>query len=112
MADSTTAQDERLDAAIRHVMRHPRATLGELAAAGGVGRTTLFKSFPTRDALFHTMGVRAFRVVIDRIATVAGDGQGGLAELVEALLPLGPQLDFLWRTPTFDEDEEIGALAR
>lgn len=108
---ATSAQDELLDAAIRHVLRHPRASLGELAAAGGVGRTTLFKSFPTRDALFHAMGVRAFAVVIARVAPVAA-GRDGLAELVEALLPLGPQLDFLWRTPTFDEDEEIGVLAR
>ena len=112
MPGTATAQDELLDAAIRHVMRHPRASLAELAAAGGVGRTTLFKSFPTRDALFHAMGMRAFRVVIDRIATVADSTDQGLAELVEAMLPLGPQLDFLWRTPTFDEDEEIGVLSR
>lgn len=113
MPDVATAQDDLLDAAIRHVMRHPRASLGELAAAGGVGRTTLFKSFPTRDALFHAMGVRAFRVVIDRVAPVAAGAEGsGLAELVAALLPLGPQLDFLWRTPAFDEDAEIGVLAR
>src|SRR5262245_32384014 len=105
-----SAQDELLDAAIRHVMRHPRASLGELAAAGGVGRTTLFKSFPTRDALFHAMGVRAFSVVIERVAPVSADG--GLAELVVALIPVGPQLDFVWRTPAFDEDAEMGELFR
>src|SRR3954447_23092251 len=109
-ADS--AQDELLDAAIRHVMRHPRASLGELAAAGGVGRTTLFKSFPTREALFHAMGVRAFEVAIARVAPAADvDAPHGLGALVEALVPVGPQLDFLWRTPAFDEDAEIGVLA-
>ncbi len=97
-----------LDAAIRHVLRHPRASLGELAAAAGVGRTTLFHRFPSRDALFHAMGVRAFAVVVERLAPVADEG--GLEELVAALLPVGPQLDFVWRTPAFDEDVEIGLL--
>jgi AcrR family transcriptional regulator len=106
----TSAQDELLDAAIRHVLRHPRASLAELAAAGGVGRTTLFKSFPTRDELFHAMGVRAFGVVIDRLAPVAEEG--GLGELVAALVPVGPQLDFVWRTPAFDEDPAMGELFR
>ena len=99
--------DERLDAAVRHVVRHPRASLADLAAAAGVSRTTLFKSWPTRDQLFHAMGVRAMDVVVGRTAPVAAGG--GLQELVEALLPIGPELDFLWRTPAFDDDGEIGA---
>jgi AcrR family transcriptional regulator len=105
---TVTLQDQLLDAAVRHAMRHPRASLAELAAAGGVSRTTLFKAFPTRDQLFHAMGVRAIRVVIDRLAPVAESGD--LAELVAALLPVGPELDFLWRTPAFDQDERIGTL--
>jgi AcrR family transcriptional regulator len=105
-ATVATTQDRLLDAGIRHVMRHPRASLADLATAGGVSRTTLFKSFPTRDELFHAMGLRAIRVVTERIAPVAD--AGGLPELVAAMLPVGPQLDFLWRTPAFDDDESIG----
>ena len=108
MTTAAAAEARLLDAAIRHVMRHPRASLAELAAAGGVSRTTLFKSFPTREALFHAMGLRALDVVIARLAPVTESG--GVRELVEALLPVGPELDFVWRTPAFDDDAEIGAL--
>lgn len=126
MATTTTStitrRDEQLlDAVITEVMRRPRATLAELAEAAGVGRTTLFKAYATRAALIEACGVRACTVVVsrlDRVDTTAADG--GLAELVEGLIPLGPQLDFLWRTPVLSflaaeeesADDLLGELAR
>jgi hypothetical protein len=32
---------------------------------------------------------------------------GGLRSLVTALVPVGPQLSFLWRTPSLEVDEDI-----
>lgn len=103
--------DGLLDAAIVHVMKHPTASLARIAAAGGVGRTTLFKAFPSRDRLFAAMGLRAVDVVLARLAPVAESEahDGGLADLIGALIPVGPQLDFIWRTPAFDEDPDMVA---
>ena len=39
---------------------------------------------------------------------MTGD-DGGLRELIAAMIPNGPQLAFLWRTPAFDHDDEIRA---
>ena len=32
---------------------------------------------------------------------------GALRGVVEAMIPIGPQLAFLWRTPAFDRDQQI-----
>lgn len=101
-----------LDAAVSYLVAHPRASLAQIAAAAGIGRTTLFKLFATRDDLEHAVAVRALAVcqaAVDeadsRLADHARDG--GLRALVTALLPIGPQLNFIWRTPSLDVDDEV-----
>lgn len=115
MPDSSIAvrrETDLLDAVITQVTRHPRATLAELAEAAGVGRTTLFNAYSTRSGLIQACGVRAFGVVVEHLESIdVTAADGGLAELVETLIPLGPQLDFMWRTPALDHDEALGLLA-
>jgi len=92
---------------------HPRASLAQIAAAAGMGRTTLFKLFATRDELERAVALRALAVcqaAVDgarRTAVATGDTDGGLRALVTALLPLGPQLNFVWRTPSLDVDDDV-----
>ncbi len=102
-----------LDAAVSYLVAHPRASLAQIAAAAGIGRTTLFKLFATRDELERAVALRALAVCQAAVDTAratardAGATDGGLRALVTALLPVGPQLNFVWRTPSLDVDDEV-----
>ena len=99
-----------LDAAVTYLVVNPRASLADIAAAAGMGRTTLFKRYATRDELEHAVAMRAVDVCLEAARssqTTAMDG--GLRSLVTALIPVGPQLNFLWRTPSLQSDAEFCA---
>ena len=103
-----TRHADLLDAAVTYLMHHPRASLAEIAAAAGIGRTTLFKRYATRDELVHAVALRAVDVCLDAVRSAdATADDGGLRSLVTALVPVGPQLNFLWRTPTLQVDTEF-----
>ena len=105
-----TQHADLLDAAVTYLMHHPRASLAEIAAAAGIGRTTLFKRYATRDELVHAVAMRAVDVCLDAVRSAdPGADDGGLRSLVTALVPVGPQLNFLWRTPTLQVDAEFCA---
>jgi AcrR family transcriptional regulator len=98
-----------LDVAVAALVADPGASLGEVAEAAGIGRTTLHKRYPTRDALLHAVGHRAlerWERVVEAAEGSAGD-DGGLRALAEAMVPIGPYMAFLWRTPAFDHAEDI-----
>ncbi len=102
-----------LDVAVSYLVAHPRASLAQIAAAADIGRTTLFKLFATRDELEQAVALRAMTVcqaAVDtarRTARDDGDTDGGLRALVTALLPVGPQLNFVWRTRSPDVDDDV-----
>ncbi len=102
-----------LDAAVTYLVAHPRASLGDIAAAAGIGRTTLFKRYATRDELEHAVAMRALDVcVAAALSTDRTAPDGGLRSLVTALIPVGPQLNFIWRIPQLDSDAAFGAAYR
>jgi AcrR family transcriptional regulator len=97
-----------LDIAATVLVSDPAASLAEVAEAAGIGRTTLHKHYATRDDLVRAVGHRAIDLWEQAVGTVTDDdGGGGLRELIAAMIPNGPQLAFLWRTPAFDHDDEI-----
>jgi AcrR family transcriptional regulator len=105
-----TRHADLLDAAVTYLVVNPRASLADIAAAVGIGRTTLFKRYATRDELEHAVAMRAVDVCLDAARsadTAASDG--GLRSVVSALVPVGPQLNFLWRTPSLQVDEDFCA---
>jgi AcrR family transcriptional regulator len=100
---------ELLDAAATFLLTNPKASLADIAAAAGVGRTTLFKRYATRDELEHAVAMRALDRCVHAAASAdATTPDGGLRSLVTALVPVGPQLNFIWRTPALDTDGEFG----
>lgn len=109
MAVSTEAI---LDAAARVLAASPAATLGDVARAAGISRTTLFTRFATRDDLLLALAVDALDR-IDVAITTAGvhDPARGpvvaLADLTEAMMPLGARLGFLLRERSLDEDPDL-----
>ena len=98
-----------LDVAATVLVSDPAASLAEVAEAAGIGRTTLHKHYATRDDLVRAVGHRAIDLWEQAVSTVTGDDGSGLRELIAAMIPNGPQLAFLWRTPAFDHDDEIKA---
>jgi serine phosphatase RsbU (regulator of sigma subunit) len=57
-ADAVASRQRILDAALA-LAGHRRVTMSEIAAAAGVGRSTLYRHFPTREALDDVLGTVA-----------------------------------------------------
>jgi AcrR family transcriptional regulator len=104
------ARPSLLDVAAEVLVADPAASLAEVAAAAGIGRTTLHKHYATRDDLLRAVGYRAIDLWEQAIGEVtrAEHADGGLRALIAALIPIGPQLAFLWRTPAFDHMKDLG----
>jgi AcrR family transcriptional regulator len=93
-----------LDVAAEVLVGDPAASLAEVAEAAGIGRTTLHKHYATRDDLIRAVGHRA--IDLWEQAVDAADGpDGGLRAMITAMIPAGPQLAFIWRTPALDHDK-------
>ena len=103
------ARPSLLDVAAEVLVADPAASLAEVAEAAGIGRTTLHKQYATRDDLLCAVGHRAIDLWEQAVAGAGGtdDPDGGLQALVAAMIPIGPQLAFLWRTPAFDHRDEL-----
>jgi AcrR family transcriptional regulator len=99
-----------LDVAAEVLVADPAASLAQVAEAAGIGRTTLHKQYATRDDLLLAVGHRAIDLWEQAVAGAGGsdEADGGLRALVAAMIPIGPQLGFLWRTPAFDHLAELG----
>jgi AcrR family transcriptional regulator len=108
------ARPPLLDVAAEVLVADPAASLAQVAEAAGIGRTTLHKHYATRDDLIHAVGHRVLGLWEQAVAEITGtdDPDGGLRAAAEAMIPIGPQLAFLWRTPAFDHDQDIEARWR
>jgi AcrR family transcriptional regulator len=106
---STTIRRTLLDVAAEVLVGDPAASLAEVAEAAGIGRTTLHKQYATRDDLLRAVGHRAIDLWEQAVAGVvdADAHDGGLRALTEAMIPIGPQLAFLWRNPTLDRAKDV-----
>jgi AcrR family transcriptional regulator len=91
-----------LSAAASVLARNRAATLPEVAEAAGVGRTTLHRYFPDRDALIHAAVVDSV-AVLENAVTEARIAEGppleALRRLVTAYLHVGERMVFLFNDP-------------
>lgn len=105
--------DALIDALTAALVEHPAASLGELAAAVGVGRTTLHRRFPTRTDVLHAVGAsaaqrfgQAYADAHLELAFVEGETDAAslrrLADLVARIVPIGPQIAVLFRAGLLD----------
>ena len=97
-----------LDVVAEVLVADPSASLAEVAEAAGIGRTTLHKHYATRDDLIRAVGFRALDLWEQALEGVDDpDPLVALRAVAAAMVPIGNQLAFLWRTPAFDHDEAI-----
>jgi TetR/AcrR family transcriptional regulator, mexCD-oprJ operon repressor len=74
-----------LATAARVLAERPDASTGDIAAAAGVGRATLYRYFPTREALLEALEAQAHQELAARI-TDAGLDRVPVPEALERLL--------------------------
>jgi len=86
-----------LDVVAEVLVNDPGASLAEVAEAAGISRTTLHNHYATRDDLLCAVGTRVLDLWEQAVGKVEDGPDGGLRALTETLLPLCPQLMFLWR---------------
>lgn len=86
-----------LDVVAEVLVADPGASLAEVAEAAGISRTTLHNHYATRDDLMSAVGNRVLDLWEQAVGKAEDGRDGGLRALTEVLLPLCPQLMFLWR---------------
>lgn len=100
---------EILLAAARLLIVDRGASMQEIAAAAGVGRTTLHRYFPSREALIRSIAMDALRECESAIEE-SRIGEGPVAEalqrLFERLVPIGERYHFLLAEAQLDDDPE------
>ncbi|HEY8789102.1 MAG TPA: TetR/AcrR family transcriptional regulator [Actinopolymorphaceae bacterium] len=95
-----------LDTAAAVLAKDPAASLGQVAAAAGIGRTTLHKQFPTRLDLLVAVASRGLDI-IESVTAAAHDDPEPLRRLVVDLLPFGAHMTLLMQQPEVFADDAV-----
>jgi AcrR family transcriptional regulator len=102
-----------LDASAAALARDRAATLADIAAAAGVGRSTLQRYFPDRVALLNAVVTDSLRAVGQATADAAlGEGSPleAMRRLITAMVGAGDRVLFLYGDPrVLDRDGETAA---
>jgi AcrR family transcriptional regulator len=102
-----STNDRILDAAFAAFARDPGSSLAEVAAAAGVGRSTVHRAFPTREALLDVLARTAaarIEAAFERAELQQGPAPEAFGRLLGELLPLADEFGLLassevWRKP-------------
>lgn len=104
-----------LEVAAEVLATRPTASLADVARAAGIGRTTLHKQYATRDELLVAVAHQALDLLHEAVAAVALPPEAtdpelverNLEQLVTSFVPLGPELVFLTRQPSLDDEPAV-----
>lgn len=101
-----------LDAAMLVLADQPAAALGDIAAAAGVGRSTVHRYYPERTDLLRALARHVHdlsNAAIERAEPAAGPPDAALRRVVESQLDLGPIVLYVYSEPTILADPELAA---
>lgn len=99
-----------LDAAMTVVAANPGASLGDIATAAEVGRSTLHRYFSERSDLMHALAMHVHALsnaAIERAEVDCGPPVAALRRVVEAQLDLGPIVNVIYSNPELAADPEL-----
>jgi TetR/AcrR family transcriptional repressor of lfrA len=102
-----------LDAAMTVLAENPAASLGDIAAAANVGRSTLHRYFAERSDLLDALARHVHELsnaAIEHAEPDCGPAVEALRRVVECQLDLGPIVPFIYNDPTITADPELSAL--
>jgi AcrR family transcriptional regulator len=111
MSESTAKTRTRraiLDAAVTVLARDSSASLGEVATAAGVGRTTLHRYFPERSDLTAALSIHTLERVAEatqRAAPAHGPAPDALGRLCREYFELGDALTLMFNDPQISASE-------
>jgi TetR/AcrR family transcriptional regulator, repressor for lfrA len=98
-----------IDAAVETLGRNPGATLGEIATAADVGRTTLHRYFAERADLLaavRTEGVARLNRATDQARMAEGTAAAAIRRLCQEYFDLGDLLSLVFGEPNLVADPE------
>jgi len=101
-----------LDAAVRVLATHPTATLQEVAAEAGVGRATLYRYFPNREALIIALADASLAetaTIAEHLRQHSGCPRDYFEALLAALLEQGEKYHYLSTDSSALNDPRINA---
>ncbi len=91
-----------IDAAIATLRENPAASLGDVAAAAGVGRTTVHRYFPERADLLNAIGARVLeqiQIATERARPHDGPAPAALDRLCQEYFEVGDGLSLMFENP-------------
>lgn len=104
-----------LDAAVDVLAADPSASLGDVARRAGLGRATLYRHFPSREALRDAIREEALARAQDALAAADLDGlepREGVRRAAEVLVPLGMRFRVLLAEGADVDPEFVAARDR
>jgi len=107
------SKESIIRAAIGVLAKNPNITYSDLAGGIGIGRATLYRHFPNRDALIHEICLYALKqseIEMMPILSMNLSAMDTLYAMLEKLIPMGEQLHFLAREYPAMQDEEIARI--
>jgi AcrR family transcriptional regulator len=87
-ADAQRNREAVLEAAMKLLATHPGATMGDVADASSLGRSTVYRHFPSREELIDALFARVVQEGRAMSATTAASSEPPL----EALRGMGPKI--------------------
>lgn len=90
--------DTLLDAAAAVLARNPGASIADVAVRAGVSRATLYRYFPSREALIRALAIEALGQTDEAVAPLRDQTSSSTETLqltIGALIPLGERFHFL-----------------
>jgi AcrR family transcriptional regulator len=110
------SQEALLSAALEKLHHSPDATLSEIAQHAGVGRTTLYRLFPSRDALIRALALHCLGRMDAVTAPITQQAQSALDAirlLFQYVMPLTREFALLMRVDQLlADDPEVVAIHR
>ena len=103
-------REQALSAAARVLSMRPGSSLQDIADEARIGRATLHRYFPTRDALVRALAHDAIGRTAEAIHEAdlgRGPASEALRRLVGALMPLGDRFHYLLHEPFLESDPQI-----
>ncbi|GAA5444486.1 hypothetical protein Misp06_02673 [Microbulbifer sp. NBRC 101763] len=108
------SQTAIMKAGMELLSKNREASFSDIARAAGVGRTTLYRLYDTREKLIKAVAIHcleAFDKATEHLESEAESALQAFHLMFKAIFPLSAEMEFLMKLGDFDEDDpELTAI--